>query len=94
MFYYWALSSMQAYSFNLWSLGGGLSPVPRHGWCLALAIELQESAERQQGGGGGTGPTLGVPKVQMPSENITQTIFNLDCIFTSSSNSDQRLIWL
>lgn len=63
-------------------------PVP----CFGHRAAEREHAERQRGGE--SQPTLGVPKVQMPSKNITQTILNVDCIFTSSSNSDQRLIWL
>lgn len=92
MFYYWSHRSMQTHSFNLWSLSGGANPGPQLGWCHALAMELQSGSVQRSSWEGHH--SLHSPKVQMPSENVTQTIFNLDCIFTSSSNSDQRLIYL
>lgn len=78
---------MQTHSFNLWSPSGGANPGPQLGWYHGHGAAERERAERQLGGK--SWPALGVPKVQMPSENITQTIFNLDYISTSSSNSDQ-----
>lgn len=88
MFYYWSHRSMQTHSFNLWSPSrGGANPGPQLGWYHGHGAAEWERAERQLRGK--SRPALGVPNVQMPSENITQTIFNLDCIFTSSSNSDQ-----
>lgn len=58
--------------------------------CSGHGAAEWERAERQRGGK--SQPALWVPKDQMLSENITQAIFILDCIFTSSSNSEQRLI--
>lgn len=71
------------------SVGG--RPVD-HSSAGAALWSRRAGACREAAGKGISKPALGVPKVQMPPENRTQTIFNLDCIFTSSSNSNQRLI--